>query len=422
MAKLLNKKTLIGCLVTVGLFEVLLSFWTGLPYDMQVWFKTGLWMQQGINIYVPSNHIGYPPLWAFWCSISYRIFLWLGNNMPVWRLTIKLPLIIAQFALAYAMGLFVANRFGQKVGRQVFFIALIWSFIIYISALWGQINVLSTFFTFLAFYLTIKERYNLGALSLGLAITLKITPIFILPLFAIYILRKSKIKVASKFVLISCALPVVFTLSVFAVYNWDITYFFRTIFYSTSVGITPTQISGGCMNIWSFVALFGFDIAKYSVLRLVWIPVVVLGYTYWFRKQQMTDTSFTFSIISIYFLFMLSYGWVTEQTFLDVLPFIFLFIIAYKPSKPALYGLAIVQLFVFGFSLFNWGPFIFQPLIEQFYPSLLPSIELFDPSKSSLLWDIRGIFGLLVTIAFSVYLIMLSKLHFKPTSVSAKNA
>jgi hypothetical protein len=108
---------------------------------------------------------------------------------------------------------------------------------------------------------------------------------------------------------------------------------------------------------------------------------------------------------------MLSYGWVTEQTFVDVLPFLFLFIIAYKPSKPALIGLAIVQLFVFGFSLFDWGPFIFQPFIERFYPSLLPELLLLDPSKSSLLWAVRGIFGLIITLAFSTYLIMLSKLH-----------
>ena len=241
------------------------------------------------------------------------------------------------------------------------------------NCLWGQINILSTLLTFLAFYLVTKDHPNLGSLSLGLAITLKITAVFTLPLFVLYLLKKNDRKSAIKLALLSCLLPIIFTFSVFTIYNWDIAYFFNTIFYSTSVTITPLQISGGCMNIWSFIGLLGFDIAQYGILRLLWIPLVILGYAYWFRKE-MTNSNLVFSIISIYFLFMLSYGWVTEQTFLDVLPFIFLFVIAYKPSKLALYGLAIVQLLVFGFSLFNWGPFIFQPLISNFYPSLLPTI------------------------------------------------
>jgi len=101
---------------------------------MQVWFKTGLWMQQGINIYVPNDHIGYPPLWALWCWVSYRLFLLSGNSMMLWRLAIKLPLILAHLALALIIGVFAANQFSQKVGRRVFFVTLVWSFIIYITA------------------------------------------------------------------------------------------------------------------------------------------------------------------------------------------------------------------------------------------------------------------------------------------------
>ena len=120
-------------------------------------------MNQGINIYVPNNHLGYPPLWAFWCLIAYRVYGVLGNNMEVWRFIIKLPLILAQFALAFAIGKFAQNRFDKKTARNIFLIALTWIFFIYISALWGQLNMLSALLTFLAFYAVTTKRNTLGA-------------------------------------------------------------------------------------------------------------------------------------------------------------------------------------------------------------------------------------------------------------------
>jgi hypothetical protein len=79
--------------------------WTALEYDMNIWFNTGSWMNQGINIYLPNDHLGYPPLWAFWCLLAYQVYSAVGNNIEVWRLFIKLPLILAQFILAFAIGI-----------------------------------------------------------------------------------------------------------------------------------------------------------------------------------------------------------------------------------------------------------------------------------------------------------------------------
>jgi hypothetical protein len=58
-----SKCTYIAIFAGFFLLEALLSLWTGLSYDMEVWFNTGAWMNQGINIYEPSHHLGYPPLW-----------------------------------------------------------------------------------------------------------------------------------------------------------------------------------------------------------------------------------------------------------------------------------------------------------------------------------------------------------------------
>ncbi len=163
-------------IVSFIIVESSLSLWTGQPYDMRVWFQTGVWMNQGVNIYGPPNHIGYPPLWAFWCAFAYNVYHFLGNNIELWRFTIKLPIILANFALAFVVGKFVETRFDLRTARKVFWIILGWSFFIYVGAIWGQINALSALLTFSAFYAVTSHRGKAGAVLLGLAIALKTYP------------------------------------------------------------------------------------------------------------------------------------------------------------------------------------------------------------------------------------------------------
>jgi hypothetical protein len=405
-----RKRTYIALFAGFFILEALLSLWTGLPYDMEVWFNTGFWMNHGINIYEPPNHLGYPPLWALWCFIAYQLYSFFGSNIEIWRFIIKLPLILAHLGLAYAIGEFAANKFNRKIGFKLFFVALTWSFFIYIGAMWGQLNTLSALLTFLAFYAIINQQTRTSALLLGTAITLKIYPLVTLPAFFAYALKNTDRKKTTHFLIYACAVPVLFTVTIFTVFQWDILFFLKTIFYSTPVfENNPILITGGAMNIWSFLALLSVNTVKFWFLRLLWIPILGAGALYWIRKNKMNDRDLNLSIVSLYVLFMISYVWVSEQSFLDPLPFIFLLIFAYRPKRLHLYLLVIIQILVYVFSLFNWGLFIFEPLVERFFPSLLPSIEYFDPSKSSLIWHVRGILGLIITIFLGVFLLFLIK-------------
>jgi len=391
------------------LIETILSLWTGLPYDSDVWFNTGKWMNQGINIYEPPHHIGYPPLWALWCSVAYYFYSFLGN-MEIWRFIIKLPMILAHLGLACTVGVFAKERFDQKTGLKLFLVTLTWSFFIYIGVLWGQINTLSALLTFLAFYAAFKQKTISSALFLATAITLKIYPLITLPAFCVYFLRNRNKIEAAKFLLISCLVPAIFTGLFFLAFNWDIIFFLRTVFYSTPVfENNPVQIIGGCMNIWSFLALCAIDIGKQWFFRMLWIPIMGLGALYWLRKKKMDDLDLSFSIVSLYIIFMISYGWISEQSFLDPLPFIFLIVLAYRPRKLHFNLLIVIQILVYGFSLFNWGPFIFQPFAERFFPSLLQTIWSLDPSNNALIWNIRGILGLIISIFLGLFLLLLLK-------------
>jgi hypothetical protein len=389
--------------------EVVLSLFTGLQYDMKVWFQTGLWMKQGINIYLPSDHIGYPPLWALWCLVSHHFYSFFGNNLEVWRFFVKLPLIISHLVLAYVMGRFATNNFGKKIGSRVFFTVLAWVFIFYIGALWGQINIISALLTFLAFEATVNQRTTKSAILLGAAVTLKIYPLVTLPAFLAYTWMKKGKKEAAKVALWVSAIPVIFTTAVFAVFQWDLLYFLRTIFYWTPVFETnQAQIQGGCMNLWSFFALFKIDAGSIWYLRVLWVPVLFGGFAlFWLRRRRWETSDFNLALITLYSLFMMSYGWVTEQSFIDLLPFLFLQIMCFRPKKSQFYLLIVLQVLIFAFSAADYGEFIFQPFIERFSPLLLPSLQVFIPTVGSTVWAIRGLLGLVITVYLGLFVFLL---------------
>ena len=409
MNNLFSKKAYLALFAGIFVLEAVLSLWTGNEYDMTVWFNTGKWMQQGINIYMPDNHVGYLPLWPLWCDISYRVFVFSASNLELWRLTIKLPLIISHLALAFALGDFASNRFDRQTARKLFLVALTFSFFIFIGAMWGQINTLSALLTFLAFYSLTKKRIAISSLLLGVAVTLKIYPLVVLPAFFVYVLREKNVKEAAKLAILTISIPIVFTSIFFLTFQWDMTYLFRTIFYWAPVyEANPAQILGGCMNIWSFISVLGVEVSQSWPLRIVWIPVLFAAFVYWLRKRQTSEEALCLSVITLYGLFMITYAWIPEQTLVDPLPFILLQTIAFHPRKIYSYILVIIQILVYAFSATNWGPFVLSPLLEKFFPAGLAAISGFSPSNQYI-WVARGVLGLAVSLVLGVFLLSLIK-------------
>ena len=163
------------------------------------------------------------------------------------------------------------------------------------------------------------------------------------------------------------------------------------------------------MNIWSFFSLFNVDVATVWVLRVIWIPIVAMVYLYWVRKPKLDEIDLNLSIISFYVFFMISYGWVTEQTFLDPLAFIFLQILAYRPRRPYLYLLLVIQILVYAFSVVNGGLLIFEPLIARFSPEVLTWAKNLDPTSFSIAWAARGTLGLIISSALLLFISLLRK-------------
>lgn len=404
-----GKKTYIASFLALFAIEAVLSLYTGLPYDMKVWFQTGIWMNRGINIYLPNDHLGYPPLWALWCLVSYNVYTFFGNSLEIWRFVLKLPLIVSHLVLAYVVGKFAAYNFDDAIGRRVSFTVLAWVFIVYIGALWGQINTLSALLTFLAFEAMVNQRTTKSAILLGIAVALKIYPLIVLPAFLVYAWMKRGRKDAAKIVIWVSAIPVVFTTAIFAIFQWDLLYFLKTIFYWTPVfEASQSQIQGGGMNLWSFFALNKLDVGSLWYLRALWIPVLLGGFAMYLLKRRRWEISdFNLALITLYSLFIMSYGWATEQSFIDLLPFLFLQVMCFRPRRSQFYLLMVLQVLIFAFLAVDYGEFVFQPLIERFSPSIVPSLQAFIPTVGSSAWAIRGVLGLVITVYLGLFLFLL---------------
>ena len=273
LLSLLKNKTFLVLFGGMFLIEAILALWTGIHYDMNVWFQTGAWMNQGINIYQPNNHLGYPPLWALWCFVAYRVFLFFSSNLEIWRLVIKLPIIFSHLACAYIVGRYASSRFGQKTGVKILLITLTWSFFIYTGAIWGQIDTISVLLTFLAFYAVVTKRTAVSAIFLGLAVELKLYPIILIPAFFIYVLKNWNKKEATKYLLYAFAVPILLTISIFEAFQWNFSFFIKTILYaSPALRTNPSQINAGCMNFFSFLALNKINLVGFS--PTLWIPIL----------------------------------------------------------------------------------------------------------------------------------------------------
>ena len=104
---------------------------------------------------------------------------------------------------------------------------------------------------------------------------------------------------------------------------------------------------------------------------------------------------------------MISYGWVTEQSFIDLLTFLFLQIMCFRPKKSRFYLLVVLQVLIFAFTVVNYGEFIFQPFIERFSPSLLSSLQVLIPTLGSTIWAIRRLLDLVVSVYLGLFLPLL---------------
>ncbi|MHB8351979.1 MAG: glycosyltransferase 87 family protein [Thermoplasmata archaeon] len=264
------------------------SFWTGHPYDFEIWIRTGYVVAHGTNPYlhpwppvagVSFGYTGqalpsaaYLPFWPDVFGSTYLLWERIGggNRFFLYFLLKQGPIAgdVAVAGLLYRFVLRETRSAPAALGALAF-----WSFFPYdivIGSIWGQLDPVTTALILAA--LLTSERQSAGrSLAWGLGIFLKWITVVFLPL---ELFRNRGFR--RLWPLGSVALAGLLTLLAFLAAGWSFAGIFDT---TTSVG----SGGGGGMNyaqwfnIASLGAALGTEPLLGAFLTYLWIPGCILA-------------------------------------------------------------------------------------------------------------------------------------------------
>jgi len=297
------------------------SFWTGHPYDFELWVRTGYWVVRGVSPYgsVPpapglsfvtnisaggNPTIAYLPFWPLLLGVLYEVYALLGSASPyVYYFLIKQPIIICDVLLAYFLYRYLERRGSGKAS----FVLKVWLFSpfnILLSGIWGMFDAIPMLFLVIA--LTARPGTYRGFWA-GMATFAKSIPL-------IYTIPLSRGPKAARNLALALGIPVATSLLVVSLAGWSFSVFGTTLQSTLSKG-------GLSLSLWELLFyLYSSNLVSNSVLGLysyagyVWVAAVaiatILAYK-WFGYD--TERGVVQSLLLITLTFLLLRGEVAEQ-------------------------------------------------------------------------------------------------------------
>ena len=337
------------------------SFWTGHPFDFEIWVRTGYWVSRGLSPYnsLPlapglsfandfggpglNPAIGYLPFWPLLLGAIYELFSFGGSGSRfVYYFMLKQPMIFADVLLAFLLFLYV-KRWNPDRARQVMALWLFSPFTIILSGIWGIFDSMAMALVMLAL---LSPSGKARSFWEGIATFAKSIPvIFILPLS--YSRERKLVNFA-----IAIGVPV--SLTVLAVYftGWP---------WSPPPGavgavaktLTSTLAKRGFpLSLWgTLLYLNTLNVVSRSTLTSIfswagylWIPAVgavsLLAYR-WFGFS--TDRGVVQSMLVVTLTFLLVRGQVNEQYAVYLLALLLIDAALWSPKRMRLfYALSVV--------------------------------------------------------------------------------
>jgi len=184
--------------------------------------------------------------------------------------------------------------------------------IIYDSAIWGQVDSVYTLFFMLALMLFFSDKPMLSGVCLVLAILTKPQSLVLVPLFALFVIRRYSIFISAKVAAASCAAFVVVALPFYPVTS--IFNLFRL--YSSSYIQYPYN-SLNAFNIWAFIGMFHPDDAKFLLITYRMWGYLLFGmifiYVAYFIMKNKDDMSIYISSAILFFAFFMFFTRIHER-------------------------------------------------------------------------------------------------------------
>jgi hypothetical protein len=219
------------------------SFWTGHPFDFEIWVRTGYWVAHGASPYsdMPlapgvsfaddfgysfGAAIGYLPFWPILAGGLFKLYVLLGSpSRFLYYFLLKQPVIIADVLVGYYLYRYLEKRGSDKAS----FVMKVWLFSplnIIISAIWGMFDSIAVLFVVLA--LTARPGTYRGVWA-GLATFAKSIPV-------IYAIPLSFGPKPIRNLALAIGIPVVLTLAIVWLMGWSFTIFGTTMQSTLSTG------------------------------------------------------------------------------------------------------------------------------------------------------------------------------------------
>ncbi len=385
------------------------SFWTGQPYDFEVWIRTGYVVGHGTDPYssfwppVPGLSIAYfnrnltaaayLPFWSLYTGGAYQTYVAIGGgNRFVYYFLLKQGPILADVATAGLLYQIVYR--GSSDRGLALRAAAFWSifpYAILISAVWGQFDSIAVVVVLASLLVVEPSRKNL---SYGLGIFVKWVTAMFLP-FEIF-RRRGRDRL---WVVVALLVPLILSGLVFWALRWNL----------TGVGGLVASESGGIgggMNWARLVSPFGpaafvgplpFATTLFEVL---WIPGVVAAG--WFAAKHVEGRALggeVDAIVGIVTVFLLLRWGLNEQYMLYLFAPLLVDVMVFHRERAELFatltGLAL------GFLLINntlLMPFL-SPLGPQYqaWAYTANNAPFWDPLR---LWSL-DLLAVLVTITLA---------------------
>jgi len=272
-------------LVAGTILREVFSFWTGHPFDFELWVRLGYYTFHGVSPYgiLPSvpglsfadvfsiagtATIGYLPFWPFVTAAMYALYTLVGFGNPfVYYFLLKQPIILGDMALAYLLYRVVSVERPEKG----LWAAAFWSFLplsIIFSGVWGMFDSLAMSLVLAALLSTSASKRSVLS---GLATFAKSIPlIYAIPLTLGKPRRRWGIFVA---VLIPAALTVV----VSYLMGWPLL---------SVIGVVGSTLGkgGGSMSWFWIIGYLQYlgvlspqPLDVLGVLGYLWVPAVLVG-------------------------------------------------------------------------------------------------------------------------------------------------
>jgi len=301
------------------------SFWTGHPFDFELWVRLGYAMNHGADPYgllasVPglsfANIFGYEsaptiaylPFWPLVTGLMFALYSLTGvENRFVYYFLLKQPVILGDVLLAYLLCSYVSERKSAAAGRWVLSFWLFSPFTIIVSGIWGMFE--SVAICFLMTSVGSKNRWGKSVWT-GLAIFAKSIPI----IYAAPVTLKRLTTRADVLALIlTIGLPSALSAAIFLLMKWPLMMVGETLASTVGKG-------GSSMSVWDILAYFNYTGGPvlpnetYQLLGFVWIPALALFTLLAIRRfRTEIDNGLFQALIVCTLAFLIFKAQITEQ-------------------------------------------------------------------------------------------------------------